>query len=121
NPTLERLELVGLPDNRVLMVVVTRDRQVRNRVVMLDQAVSADDLTTIKNYINRNFEGWFLEDVRRELALRLDHAAATYDEVLGKLTLLYAKGLLDLGPMPEVHMEGAGNLVMLDLHLTKEK
>ncbi|MEO8096634.1 MAG: heat-inducible transcriptional repressor HrcA [Acidobacteriota bacterium] len=121
NPTLEHLELVALPDNRVLMVVVTRDHQVRNRVVMLDQAVSSDDLNSIKNYINRNFEGWFLEDVRRELALRLNQAAATYDAVLGKLTLLYAKGLLDLGPMPEVHMEGASNLVVLDLHLTKEK
>jgi heat-inducible transcriptional repressor len=121
HPTLERLELVALSDNRVLMVVATRDRQVRNRVVQLDQAVSPGDLDSIKNYINRNFEGWLLEDVRRELASRLDHAAATYDAVLSKLTLLYSKGLLDLGPMTEVHMEGAGNLMVLDLHLTKEK
>ncbi len=121
NPALERLELVGLSDNRVLMVVMTRDHQVRNQVVLLDQAVSADDLTSIKNYVNRNFEGWALEDVRRELATRLSHAEATYDAVLSKLTLLYAKGLMDVGPMPEVHMDGASNLVVLDLHLTKEK
>ena len=38
-----------------------------------------------------------------------------------KLTLLYAKGLLEVGSAPEVHMEGASNLVVLDLHLTKEK
>jgi heat-inducible transcriptional repressor len=121
NPTLDHLELVALPDQRVLMVVMTRDRQVRNRVVFLDQPMGAEDLTEIKNYINRNFQGWVLEDVRRELAGRLTHAEAAYDAVLGKLRLLYAKGLLDQGPAAEVHMEGASNLVVLDLHLTKEK
>src|SRR5580698_10181839 len=33
--TLDQIELIGLVDNRVLMVVVTRDRIVRNRVVSL--------------------------------------------------------------------------------------
>lgn len=121
NPALEHLELVALPDNRVLMVVMTRDRQVNNRVITLEQAISSDDLASIKNYVNRNFGGWALESVRRELAGRLTQAEAAYDAVLSKLTLLYAKGLLDVGPAPEVHMEGAGNLVVLDLHLTKEK
>ena len=93
------------------MVVMTRDQQVSNRVVTLDEAVSADELASIRNYINRNFAGWTLEDVRRELAARLDHASATYDAILRKLTLLYSKGLLDLDNAPEVHMEGASNLV----------
>jgi heat-inducible transcriptional repressor len=118
---LEQVELIALPDRRVLMVVITRDRQVRNRVVTLDEIVSSDELITIRNYINRNFGGWALEDVRRELAGRLAHAEATYDHILRKLTMLYSKGLLDVGPGPEVHMDGASNLVGLDLHLTKEK
>jgi heat-inducible transcriptional repressor len=121
SPALEHIELVALPDHRVLMVVVTRDRQVRNRVVTLDEAVSPEELGSIRNYVNRNFAGWALEDVRRELAARLEQASATYDEVLNKLTVLYAKGLLDIEAAPEVHMDGASNLVGLDLHLTKER
>jgi len=120
SPALDRIELVALPERRVVMVVVTRDRQVRNRVVTLDELVTPDELASIRNYINRNFSGWTLERVRRELALRLDHASVAYDEILRKLTLLYAKGLLDAGE-PEVHMEGASNLVGIDLHLTREK
>ena len=121
SPALEHIELVGLPDHRVLMVVVTRDHQVRNRVVTLDELVSSDELASIRNYVNRNFAGWTLEDVRRELSARLEQASAAYDAILRKLTLLYSKGLLDMGSAPEVHMEGASNLVGLDLHLTKEK
>jgi heat-inducible transcriptional repressor len=121
SPALEHIELVGLPDHRVLMVVVTRDHEVHNRVVTLDELVSSDELASIRNYVNRNFAGWTLEDVRRELTARLEQASAAYDAILRKLTLLYSKGLLDMGSAPEVHMEGASNLVGLDLHLTKEK
>jgi heat-inducible transcriptional repressor len=121
SPALDQIELVALPERRVLMVVVTRDHQVRNRVVTLDEAVSPEELGSIRNYINRNFSGWTLERVREELAGRLKHASAAYDAILTKLTLLYSKGLLDIGPAPEVHMEGASNLVGLDLHLTKAK
>jgi heat-inducible transcriptional repressor len=121
SPALEHIELVGLPDHRVLMVVVTRDHEVHNRVVTLDELVSSDELASIRNYVNRNFAGWTLEDVRRELTARLEQASAAYDAILRKLTLLYSKGLLDMGTAPEVHMEGASNLVGLDLHLTKEK
>ena len=34
---LEHLELIALSDRRVLMIVATRDRMVRNRVVTLDR------------------------------------------------------------------------------------
>ncbi len=121
SPALEEIELVALPDRRVLMVVVTLDHQVRNRVVTLDEPVTPAELSSIRNYINRSFAGWNLEDVRRELSERLEHASAAYDAMLTKLTLLYSKGLLDIGPAPEIHMGGASNLLGLDLHLTKEK
>ena len=41
SPALDQIELVALPDRRVLMVVVTRDHQVRNRVVTLDEPMTA--------------------------------------------------------------------------------
>ena len=121
SPALDQVELVALPDRRVLMVVMTRDRQVRNRVVTLDEALTSEELGSIRNYINRNFSGWQMERVRRELSERLEHASAAYDTLLQKLTLLFTKGLLDMESLPEVHMEGASYLLTLDLHLTREK
>jgi len=118
---LDQIELVSLADQRVLMIVVTRDHMVRNRVVSLDEPIAQDELVSIRNYINRNFSGWALSAIHSELRQRLEQASAAYDAVLKKLTLLYAKGLLDVGLSPEIHMEGASNLVGLDLHLTREK
>ncbi len=118
---LEHIELIGLADRRVLMILVTRDRTVRNRVVMLDEAMTADELVSLRNYVNVNFAGWKLSDARTELLRRLDEERAAYDEVLRHLTVLYQKGLLDLDSNPWIHMEGASNLVGLDLHLTRER
>jgi len=119
--TLDQVELVELADQRVLMIVVTRDRIVHNRVVKLDQVVPQDELASIRNYINRNFSGWTLTDIRADLECRLEQQNAAYDALLKRVTLLYAKGLLDVEAAPEIHMEGASNLVGLDLHLTREK
>jgi len=119
--TLDQVELIGLSDHRVLMVVITRDRTVRNRVVSLGEPVSQDELGSIRNYLNRNFSGWSLSAIHTELKHRIEQQSAAYDELLKKLTLLYSKGLLDIDVAPEVHLEGASNLVGLDLHLTREK
>jgi heat-inducible transcriptional repressor len=119
--TLDQVELIGLADYRVLMIVVTRDRMVRNRVVSLGEPVSQVELGSIRNYLNRNFSGWTLSEIHSELKRRLEQQSAAYDELLKKLTLLYSKGLLDIDIAPEIHLEGASNLVGLDLHLTREK
>jgi heat-inducible transcriptional repressor len=118
---LEHIELISLADRRVLMILVTRDRTVRNRVVVLEEAISPDGLISLRNYVNRNFAGWKLSDARVELLRRLDEERTAYDEVLKHLTVLYQKGLLDLDNNPWIHMEGASNLVGLDLHLTRER
>jgi len=119
--TLDQVELISLSEHRVLMIVVTRDQMVHNRIVVLDEFVSQDELGSIRNYINRNFAGWTLSDIHAELKQRLEQHSAAYDALLKKLTLLYSKGLLDIELTPEIHMEGASNLVGLDLHLTREK
>lgn len=119
--TLDQIELIGLSENRVLMIVITRDRMVRNRVVALGEHVSTDELVSIRNYINRNFSGWKLSEVHRELRQRLQEESAAYDALLHKLTLLYSSGLFEIGSSPEVHLEGTSYLIGLDLHLTREK
>ena len=118
---LDRIELLELADRRVLMILVTRDHVVHNRVVMMDEPLSQDDLNSIRNYVNHQFSGWMLGDARRELMRRFDEERAAYDAILRRLTVFYQKGLLEVDQVPEVHMEGASNLVSIDLHLTRER
>jgi heat-inducible transcriptional repressor len=118
---LSQIELLKLADSRVLMIVVTQDRMVRDRVVWLDEEISQDDLNSIRNYVNGNFSGWRLAEARQELQRRLEQESAAYDAILKRLIVLSAKGLLDFSWAPEIYMEGASNLVTIDLHLNREK
>lgn len=118
---LEHLELIALSERRVLIIVATRDRMVRNRIVTLDRSMSPDELIHLRNYVNMNFAGWTLEKARAELLRRIEEERAVYDAVLQQLTLLCQKGLLLVDQDPRLAMDGASYLVGLDLHLTRER
>jgi len=119
--TLAKVEFLLLSDTRVLMVVETRDRLVRNRVVALDASASQDELNTVRNFVNLTYSGWTLGDIRRDLRVRLAEDRAAYDTLLCQLQALYENGLLDLGLTPEVHFEGTSNLVGADFELNRDR
>lgn len=121
NQILHQVELIPLAERRILMIVVTRDRMVRDRVLAVDQDLTPTELGSIRNYINENFAGWTFSAVQREIRLRLEEERAVYDQILQRLTLLVNKGLLDISLSPTLHTEGAANLVGIDFHLTREK
>lgn len=109
--TLDQVELLPMGDRRVHMIVVTRDRLVRNRIVTIDEPIGQDELASVRNYINQHFGGWVISDIREELRARLAQASEACDLMQRRLIGLYEKGLLDVGLEPEVHMEGTANLV----------
>ncbi len=119
--TLDRVELLKLADRRVLMIVITRDGTVRDRVVWMDEELSSEDLHSLCNYLNLNFSGWALAEARRELEARLRAESAAYDAILSRLLELCDKGLLAIDTAAEIHLEGASNLVAVDLHLTRQR
>jgi len=121
NHMLDQIELVPLSDRRVLVIVATRERLVRNRVVTLDEELTAGELASIRNYLNWNFGGWRISDIRLEMERRLAVESAYYDALLKRLSMLFARGFLDIDLNPEVHLEGTSYLLALDLHLTREK
>jgi heat-inducible transcriptional repressor len=119
--TLAKVEFVLLADTRVLMVVETRDRIVRNRVVALDTRPSQDELNTVRNFVNASYSGWTLGAIRRDLRVRLAEDRAAYDSLLCRLQALYQNGLLDLGLTPEVHLEGTSNLFGMDMEFDRDR
>jgi heat-inducible transcriptional repressor len=118
---LDQIDFVALGPRRVLVILVTRDKMVRNPVVALDEDVTGDELNVMRNYVNRHFSGMTLADVRRELGARLEETRAQYREALRKLACLYERGLLDVGLAPEVHVDGASSLASTEFYLTGDQ
>jgi heat-inducible transcriptional repressor len=107
---LEHVYFSRLSDQKVLAVVVTRSGVVRDRVLRLDLPQSELDLAA--RYINENFRGWMMEDMRAEIARRLEKERSEYDRLMGSIAQLYQQGALTTTEGPEVvFVEGAANLV----------
>ncbi len=107
---LEHVYFSRLGDQKVLAVVVTRSGVVRDRVLRLD--IQQSDLDLAAHYINDNFRGWTMGDMRAELARRLEQERSEYDRLMKSIEQLYQQGALaSTDDTQAVFVEGAANLV----------
>jgi heat-inducible transcriptional repressor len=107
---LEHVYFSRLGDQKVLAVVVTKSGVVRDRVLRLD--IPQADLDLAARYINENFRGWTMENMRAELARRLEKERSEYDRLMQSIEQLYKQGALASTDGTEaVFVEGAANLV----------
>jgi heat-inducible transcriptional repressor len=110
---LEHVYFSRLGDQKVLAVVVTRSGVVRDRLLRLD--IPQHDLDLAARYINDNFRGWTMNDMRAELARRLEKERSEYDRLMKSIEQLYQQGALAASDDAQaVFVEGAANLVTGD-------
>jgi len=108
---LQRIEFVALGGSRVLVVVVSRGGQVTQKVVDTGEEIRPVDLVQAANYLNTEFAGLRLADVREAVLARLQQERSLYDELLRRALLLAQQTLDTLPGQPAFHVEGAAALL----------
>ena len=94
-------------------MVVMSNGLVRDRVLRLTDDLTVNDLEVAANYINQNFRGWEMDDVRTEIARRVQQERAELDRLMRSIQELYTQGALATEAAPQtVFVEGASNLVV---------
>lgn len=61
------IDFVALGGNRVLTILVFADNDVQNRVIITQRAYSASELEQIANFLNANFAGLRMAEIRERL------------------------------------------------------
>jgi heat-inducible transcriptional repressor len=67
SPAFRQVEFLSLSDKRILLIIVTMEGEVENRVILTDKPYSASALTEAANYFNQNFAGHSFDQVRSKL------------------------------------------------------
>ena len=107
---LDHVYFSRLGDQKVLAVVVTRSGVVRDRVLRLD--IGQPELDLAARYLNENFRGWTMEDMRVEVERRIESERGEYRELMRSIERLYQQGALETqGNTDAVFVEGAANLI----------
>ncbi len=68
---IRQIEFLSLSEKRILLIIVTTDGDVQNRIVSTDKAYSASELVTAANYLTQNFAGLDFEQIRHRLAVEV--------------------------------------------------
>ncbi len=66
-----QVEFMRLSERRILLIIVTPDGDVQNRILAVDQDYSHSQLTEAANYLNHHFAGLDLESIRKRLQTEL--------------------------------------------------
>jgi heat-inducible transcriptional repressor len=62
-----QIEFLRLSEKRVLLIVVTQEGDVQNRVLFTERDYSPAELVSAANYLNQNYAGHSFEEVRQRL------------------------------------------------------
>lgn len=108
---LERLDFVPLDGGKLLVVVVAAGGHVTHKVVEPTEAYEPGELQEAANYLNHEFKGRSLVEVRQAVLERLREEHTLYDELMARALRLASTTFEDIDPAPTVFM---GTSLLLD-------
>ena len=103
----EHIEFVPLEGTRILVLVTAHGQQVCHKVVDIGERVRRSELEQGANYLNREFSGLTLGEVRASVVERLRQEQVLYDELLSRSLRLVSSTLEDMVPHESVFVDGA--------------
>ena len=65
--TFRQIEFLRLSEKRILLIVVTPDGDVQNRILFTERDYSPSELVSAANYINQNYSGHSFEEIRQRV------------------------------------------------------
>ncbi len=109
---LRQIEFLALSDNRVLAILVINDREVQNRILHTEQPHTPGELQKAANFINDNYVGHDLMQVRKRLIDDLDKTRDSMNQAMHDI-ISVAQSAMEgaAAPQGEFVLSGETNLM----------
>jgi heat-inducible transcriptional repressor len=108
---LQHVDFVNLDGGRVLVIVVGTGGQITHKVIEPSERIESTTLLQAANYINQEFSGLTLQEVRAAIVERMRQERILYDALAARALELAQRGLEEITPEEVVHVQGASFLV----------
>jgi len=108
--SFEHVDFVALDSGRVLVVLVSSGGHISHRVIVPVEQYDADELQQAANYLNTEFKGRSLSDVRQLVVDRLLEERTLYDALMVRALRLASRTFEGLDPQPTVYIQGTALL-----------
>jgi heat-inducible transcriptional repressor len=112
NAKLRHIEFLPLPDRRILAIMVTNEKDVQNKVIHLEREFNTNELHNAANFLNQQFTGQDIYQIRDNLLQDLEKLREDVDNVMRTAIEVANKALSeDTRKRPEYIVQGEKNLV----------
>jgi heat-inducible transcriptional repressor len=109
---LKHMEFLHLSEKKILVILVTEDGQVQNRILMAEKAFSASELIAASNYVNSHCQGLTLDELQNKLKQELQQMQADINRLMS--AALDAAGQPEQSAKETVVISGERNLLQVD-------
>ena len=105
-----RVEFVSLAATKLLVVFITQSGMVQHKLIEVAEPLNRSQLDEATNYLNREFSGMTLQEMKVRIAEEILQERALYDQLQRRALLLSSQALREeLGG--QVYIEGASNIL----------
>jgi heat-inducible transcriptional repressor len=111
---LRQIEFLPLTDRRVLAIMVVNDREVQNKILDVQRDFTADELQQAANYLNEQFGGRDLLQVRRQIVQELRETRESMNALMLDAIEMAQKAFPEGAADIEYVLAGETNLMGLD-------
>ncbi|CAN5167516.1 heat-inducible transcriptional repressor HrcA [soil metagenome] len=108
---LQHIEFVNLSDNRILVVLVSTPNIVHNKIIRLNVSFTKEELERTANYLNSEFAGKSLAEIRNEIMILMHEEKALFDKLLQTAVILCTESIEDDDRLGEVFVDGTTNIL----------
>lgn len=107
---LERLDFVPLDGGKLLVVVVAAGGHISHKVIDLSEDFTLSELQQAANYLNSEFRGRSLLQVRQAVLERLQEERTLYDALMARALRLASSTFEEMDIEPRVFIQGTSLL-----------
>lgn len=112
NDRLQHIEFVNLSDNRILVVLVASPNIVHNKIIRLKVTFTKEELEKTANYLNAEFVGKSLSEIRAEIMVLMHQEKTLFDKLLQTAVILCSQSIEeDEDRLGEVFVDGTSNIL----------
>ncbi len=109
NLGLRQIEFLSLSDKRLLLIMVTAEGEVQNRVIVTDRPYAPGELVRAANYFNQHFAGYSFEQVQPRLARELAQLKSDISQLMEAVVNVGTEAFSGVGK--EYVLSGERNLL----------
>jgi heat-inducible transcriptional repressor len=92
--TFNKIDLIKYKDGLVVATLLTNEGIIKNKVISVDPKVTQSDLDRIRGYLNSEYAGYLLDDIKDALVSRVKREKVIWDKLIERAIKIFEESFL---------------------------